>query len=339
VRRKDLALLTYLCIQRSRSLSRGTLASLLWGESSEEKARHSLTQALRRLRQLFGADALNVRDESVDWRGEVQCDAAELECLAAKPTTPGAELPEYREAFLSHFSLGPGAQDFEHWADARRAHYRGLAVRLLDAGGAEQERLGSWSQVLRLGLRVIEIEPLFEEGHRRVMRAWSALGERTLALKHYEDFVRWLQAEFGEVPDPLTVALADQLRSSTAVSRDAIKSSASTHARVPNAARPAYASGPSAPRLQEGAHAVLTPISAQTPLVPAVLAQRDTALLSASSATLSQPSPTAVSSQDEKMNSQTRSVAGASRLSVPLVLKFLAAAGASFSLLFLSAWC
>ncbi|HEX8829830.1 MAG TPA: hypothetical protein VF705_01635, partial [Longimicrobium sp.] len=37
LRRKDLALLAYLCVEGDRPFSRAHLAALLWGESPEEK--------------------------------------------------------------------------------------------------------------------------------------------------------------------------------------------------------------------------------------------------------------------------------------------------------------
>src|SRR4051812_49137784 len=47
-RRKELALLAYLASSR-RPVSRERLASLLWGDRVDERARHSLRQALHRL--------------------------------------------------------------------------------------------------------------------------------------------------------------------------------------------------------------------------------------------------------------------------------------------------
>src|SRR4051794_41856653 len=58
LRRKDLALLAYLCVEGPRPHSRARLAALLWGESPEGPARHSLTQALGGVGRAAGGGAL-----------------------------------------------------------------------------------------------------------------------------------------------------------------------------------------------------------------------------------------------------------------------------------------
>src|SRR5881397_1445371 len=50
-RKKSEALLAYLALQPGRMIARDKLAALLWGDASDERARHSLRQALVTLRQ------------------------------------------------------------------------------------------------------------------------------------------------------------------------------------------------------------------------------------------------------------------------------------------------
>ena len=212
LRRKDLALLIYLTVEFDRQHSRAALASLLWGDFQEEKARHSLTQSLRRLRLAFGRDAVSIAEQNVEWRCELPCDAVQLERAGARATLVDPQLSGYTGDFLADFQLNGGASGFDLWSSEKRVHFRRLAVRVLETQGEEAELRAAWPDALQLGLRVVEIEPIFEEGHRRVMRAWSALGERNLALKHYHDFARWLHTEIEVEPDPTTQALALTLR-------------------------------------------------------------------------------------------------------------------------------
>jgi len=212
LRAKDLALLVYLCVQGPAKPTRSALATLLWGDRDEVRARHSLTQALRRLRLRVGEDAFALDDRFVEWRGELACDALELERAAIDPAAAESGLPCYSGDFLVDLALGQGTEGFTNWADGRRVHFRFAAARVLTAQGNAAEELGRWDTALQLGLRHIEIEPMSQQAHRRVMRAWSALGERPLAVRHYHQFERWLQDEWGELPDPATRALFDQLR-------------------------------------------------------------------------------------------------------------------------------
>ena len=51
---KVLGLLAYLAVEADRPHARASLALLFWPEQSEEKARHSLRQALSTLRRMLG---------------------------------------------------------------------------------------------------------------------------------------------------------------------------------------------------------------------------------------------------------------------------------------------
>jgi DNA-binding SARP family transcriptional activator len=211
-RKKDLALLIFLCVEHASTHSRGRLAALLWGDGQEEKARHSLTQALGRLRPHLPERAFALRGNTLEWNDALECDARLLKAAAAGERAIDRQLSFYSGDFLADFGAGPGGQDFELWADAQRAQLRLTAILLLERWGAEAEARGQWDEARRLGLRATEIEPLYEEGHRRVIRAWSAQGERLLALRHFRTFADWLAREMGARPDPETRRLAARVR-------------------------------------------------------------------------------------------------------------------------------
>lgn len=234
LRAKDLALLVYLCVTGSGRHTRGALASLLWGDRDEVRARHSLTQALRRLRLTVGGDALLVSDRVVEWRGPLACDVLELERAVIDPAAAKSGLPFYAGDFLADLDVSQGASGFTAWADERRAHFRFAAARVVAAQGRAADEVAQWDAALQLGHRLIEIEPMSQEAHRRVMRAWSALGERALAVRHYRQFERWLRDELGELPDPATRALFNQLRSEESQA-DTVRDNGhvKTHPRVP----------------------------------------------------------------------------------------------------------
>ena len=210
LRRKDLALLIFLCLEGAGVHSRSRLASLLWGENPEERARHSLTQALGRLGRALPAGVLATDKESVRWAGGLACDANLL--LGASRGEPWGEAPWlYAGHFLEGFEAGRGAGDFADWADRRRVELRNTALRLLEAEGAAAEAEDGWERALRLGERAVEIDPFWEGGHRRILRALAARGERNRALRHYQAFEAWLMEEVGASPDPDTRALEKAL--------------------------------------------------------------------------------------------------------------------------------
>lgn len=213
LRRKDLALLVYLSVEGLPVHARGRLAALLWGESPEERARHSLTQAVGRLLRVLPAGSLAPDKDAVRWTGGLPCDAAALLRAGMEPDEVDDAFSLYAGHFLEGFDPGAGARDFHEWADRRRAELRNAALRLLDRAGERAEGAGAWGRALRLGERAVEIDPLWEQGHRRIMRALAARGERNGALRHYQGLEAYLQEEvLGGRPDPDTRALAARLR-------------------------------------------------------------------------------------------------------------------------------
>lgn len=215
LRRKDLALLVYLRLEGRHGHSRGALAGLLWADSREENARHSLTQALGRLRPRLG-DVLQVGHDRVGCRATLACDAAALQEAAAAGRVDEGVLALCAGEFLAGFVAGRGAEAFESWADGRRAHLRTVAVTVLDRLGADAEARGDWERALEAGQRAVELDPASEPAHRRVMRAWNALGHRVRALQHFDRLSAWLAAEFQTDPEPETALFAEQLRSRSA---------------------------------------------------------------------------------------------------------------------------
>src|SRR5437764_10387824 len=61
---RNLALLAYLALA-TKPLSRDHVAELFWGDRDESRARHSMREALSKLRQLLGPDSIARRSDLV----------------------------------------------------------------------------------------------------------------------------------------------------------------------------------------------------------------------------------------------------------------------------------
>jgi DNA-binding SARP family transcriptional activator len=211
MRAKDLALLVYLCVHGPIGHARGRLAALLWGDSRESAARHSLTQALGRIGRIIPG-ALALSGQEVRWTGTLACDAVTLLRGTPRPAQVDEGFALYRGPFLEGFEAGRGAEDFGDWVHHRRTELRNAALKLLEHAGEAAADADEWTRVLRLGERAVSVDPGGESGRRLVMRALAASGERNQALRYYEAFAEWLAEEYGAAPDPETRALAEQLR-------------------------------------------------------------------------------------------------------------------------------
>src|SRR3989442_6188521 len=109
--RKQLALLVYLALEaRTRPASRDRLVQLLWSDVAENKARHSLSQALTAIRGVLGLDAIRPTGTSVLLNGALTTD---LDVRGWAENGPDLTHP-LREL---EACAGP---DFGHWVDAAR---------------------------------------------------------------------------------------------------------------------------------------------------------------------------------------------------------------------------
>jgi DNA-binding SARP family transcriptional activator len=71
---------------------------------------------------------------------------------------------------------------------------------------------GQYHEAIGLAWRVLDQDRAYEDAYRLLMRAHTALGERTTALRLYERCVTVLREDLGVNPLPETVALYEQLR-------------------------------------------------------------------------------------------------------------------------------
>jgi DNA-binding SARP family transcriptional activator len=212
LRKKDLALLIYLRLETRQTHSRSFLGNLLWGNTTEARARHSLDQAVSRLRGVFGAEAITGDRDRLRWRRKLVCDCVLLQEMAEGKAPADSLLDVYLGGFLDDFATGEGGMEFDGWADRRRVTYRILAFQVFGRLTSEAAEAGDWNRVLALGQRGVELDPTWEDGHRWVMRGWDALGERSRAVVHFVRFATWLRAELGVEPAPETTRLDVEIR-------------------------------------------------------------------------------------------------------------------------------
>jgi len=59
--------------------------------------------------------------------------------------------------------------------------------------------------------RLLSLDPLSETGHRALMRYYADQGQRTLALRQFDNCAAVLQRELGAAPEPATIRLRDTI--------------------------------------------------------------------------------------------------------------------------------
>ncbi len=208
--RKHLALLVYLALSPRRRRERAHLLGLLWPNKPESYSRHSLNEAVRRLRTHLGAQRLVSEGDSIAIDAtNLEVDALQFDALVVREPTRAIQL--LRGDFLEGFALDD-APAFEEWAASERARYRARAAGAFLAIGEDALSAARWSDALEAARRALMFEPYDELAARLQIRAAALSGDVAGSLAAFNEFAARIGAELGEHPSRELKALADRIR-------------------------------------------------------------------------------------------------------------------------------
>ncbi|MCH9014653.1 MAG: AAA family ATPase [Gemmatimonadetes bacterium] len=202
--RKNLALLAYLALSPGMSRTRDHLLGLLWPEKSEDRARHSLNEAIRRLRAGLGSGRIVSSGDSVALSSE----DLEVDVLSGIGANAQADsLGEFLEGLYLE-----DAPEFERWASNQRRKFRDHAKEFFLREG-ESSLLESPQVARDTALQVLSSSPHSEPAIDLYMRASALMGDSTGALETFKNFADQLQKDLQENPSRRLDALAERIRS------------------------------------------------------------------------------------------------------------------------------
>jgi serine/threonine-protein kinase len=210
---KRLALLAYLALMSGKGpVRRDVLLALFWPELGDDEARRALRQAIHYLRRVLGDDVLVGAGEELSIDSDrFRCDAAEFEHLVATGE-PGRALSVYEGDFLAGFHVADVSPDLEEWVDRTRVRLRRHAATAAWVAADTAEAAGQADAAVELGRRGCELEPDQEGLWRRLMTLQDRIGDRTGALRTYDELAVRIRRDFDAEPSAETAALAAKLR-------------------------------------------------------------------------------------------------------------------------------
>lgn len=208
--RKTRALLAFLALPAGRLHERDRLAELLWGDSDDARARHSLRQALSLLRRAL-PDALILGDRIGLAAGAIEVDAMAFDRLAGGHDAASLDgaMQLYAGDLLDGFH--PPSEPFADWHRGERERLRERALQALDLRLAQLHRGGAVAPAIAAALRLLELDPLREPAHRALMRLYQQQGRAAAALQQYQRLIELLRRELGTEPEADTRLLYEQL--------------------------------------------------------------------------------------------------------------------------------
>ena len=213
--RKAEGLLAYLVIHRGVQ-NRERLAALFWGDSTDELARRSLRTALSALRKELGDDFVIADRETIQLNQafSMWVDVQEVEEQRNAISIIDPDI--YRGDLLQDF--------YDEWVLEEREHYRDLFINILQKNIQSLKANGEYQRAISLAEKIISIDSVNEQAYQQLIFCQHALGNRSEALKSYEECARQLMDQLGVEPSEDTIALYEQIKKSTTSNSQFVKS-------------------------------------------------------------------------------------------------------------------
>ena len=210
--KKAQALIAYLAVESRRTHTREQLATLLWGDTGDERARHNLRQALAKIRSCCSTLIVSEGDSLAIDTGACTVDVLEFNQFAQSddPDQLRRCLDLYRSDLLDGFI--PREPEFDEWLLLARSQLRRTACDVADRfvqALIEQNRIDEAVEGINQRLAM---DPACEPAHCKLMELLALTGRRSDALHQYQVCVEALQREFGAEPSAETKLLYLKLR-------------------------------------------------------------------------------------------------------------------------------
>jgi predicted ATPase/DNA-binding SARP family transcriptional activator len=253
--RRALGLLLYLAVEGGEH-SREKLTVLFWPESDAERGRSSLRRTLAYLRGALGGETyIRARRDSLafDRAADFEMDVEALESAWSMARTatgqpregPGglhnarhdliARLQSVVNTYCGDFFEGftlESSPDFDDWVSIQRQTWHRRMDKIFDRLSELQAENNDTAGAIETVARWLAHHSLNEAAYRRMMLLRLSVGDRTGALRAYEDCQAILERELGVAPGEEIQELYWQIKTELYRSEREISSSAIPRSRI-----------------------------------------------------------------------------------------------------------
>ncbi len=222
---KERELLTYLIAHRDRPHARESLASLLWPNTSTERSKKYLRQALWHLvstlsKQPESAQQLLQVDH--DWvqlnlSGDIWADIALFDrAFTMVQGVAGRQLDHHQVNLLKeavNIYVGDFLEGwYQDWCLFERERLQNAYLYMLDKLMDRATEDEEYEAGRAYGAKILSYDRASERTYRRLMRLLYRAGDRTGALRQYQRCAIALREELGVRPERRTRQLYEQLK-------------------------------------------------------------------------------------------------------------------------------
>lgn len=206
---RPLALLAVIAAAGSRGITRDRILGILWPDTEEEQARHTLAQTLYLLRRGTGRDWLASTTPMRLHEG-IACDVtAFLDAVEREDLERAAAL--YTGPFLDGFYLS-GAPQFEVWVEETRTRLHFTVLRVFETLARRAEERCDFRLAVHWWRRLTTMDPYNAVYARGLIEALSAAGDPTGAFGFALEYEGRVRRELETEPDESVRELIARLR-------------------------------------------------------------------------------------------------------------------------------
>jgi DNA-binding SARP family transcriptional activator len=211
VRRKVLAMLTYLISRPDLSATRDQVLDALWPELDPEIAVNSLNQTVYFLRRVLEEDYSDDtspgyvhHDSDVLWLDPELVTSRSVECrrlIRALPARPNPdEVDRLTTLYRGRFALD---FEYEEWAAAYRDTLHAAYLEIVERSVLDDFSSGHYDRGIRVARRALEVDPTAEQIEVCLLRLYRVTGAHAAAAEQYEHYAAMVREEIGVEPPPL----------------------------------------------------------------------------------------------------------------------------------------
>lgn len=256
-----------LLLHRHTSLSRESLASLMWPDCTTAQSKKKLRQTLWRLQSALGshteaaqehlilveAERVRINEQANFWL-DVDVFQKTFEFVQS---LEGQELDIQKVQALQkavELYQGPLLEGcYEEWCLYERERFQNMYLVMLEKLMAYYETHRDYDTGILYGMRILSWDKARERAHRRLMLLYYLNGDRAAALRQYEQCVTILDEELGVKPSKRTIALykqilAEQLVEPEPISTPTEPQPAPTPTSIPTEIQPLVNTTPTEPQ-------------------------------------------------------------------------------------------
>jgi ATP/maltotriose-dependent transcriptional regulator MalT/DNA-binding SARP family transcriptional activator len=211
VRRKVLALLTFLLTKPEMASTRDQVLEALWPDLEPVDAVNSLNQTVYFLRRVLEEDYVDDlspgylhHDSDLIWLDPDLVKSRSNECRRLVKALPASPEPAAVSLLVDEYQ-GRFALDFEYeeWAAPYRDWLHASFLEIVERAVTGDIETGHFERGINLARRVLDIDPAAEQIEVSLLRLYRASGAHAAAAEQYEHYAGVMRDQLGLEPPPL----------------------------------------------------------------------------------------------------------------------------------------